>query len=136
MYEILYYSLVAIISATSCSKKEMIAESFEGNWELRKSAGMLIKDYAPNSGNSLKLIGNNYEMVINGVSETGTYTFVDYNKVGESTCLQIKDYSKIIVFDKFSTNKKFFIKKEGSKLYIITGCFTVDAGVLYTYEKI
>ena len=115
-------------------------------WELAEasSAMMPVKTYEPGNGNLLRINSNDtYFYSKDGqVMEQGNYSIVADTSVEKETCLiNLKDKYK----NRFEITNvtpiptvmafKTFFYVEGDKLYMIGGCYAVDAGSLRVYRR-
>jgi hypothetical protein len=115
-------------------------------WELAEtsSAMMPVKTYAPGNGNTLRINSNDtYAYFKDGqVIEQGNYTIVPDTSVEKEVCLvNLKDKYKyrfditnVTPMPTFMAFKTFFYL-EDDKLYMIGGCYAVDAGSLRVYRR-
>lgn len=138
------FILFLFIVFGSCDKKshegcfEENPKSIEGLWELRKTSSMLVSDYPPGNGRTIRFTGNKYEMRENGqITQSGKFSIINDRSASESTCLTIAEgqYSNKIIYDN-NSNKKVFLQLTGDTLTFISGCFAVDAGVALTYVRL
>ena len=129
----------------SCNKKshdgsfEENSKSIEGLWELRKTSSMLVSDYPPGNGRTIKFTGNKYEMRENGqITQSGDFSIIADSTASESTCLNIAagQYAYRIMYGINISGRKVFLQLTGDTLTFISGCFAVDAGVALTYERL
>ena len=126
-----------------CNKKgpggcDPISQSTEGLWELRKVSSMMVSEYPPGNGRTIKFTGNKYEMKENGqTTQSGEFSIITDATASESTCLNIVagQYTSRIIYDN-NINKKVFLQLTGDTLTFISGCFAVDAGVALTYVRL
>ena len=138
------FVLIIVFGIPGCDKRshgDCVTEnskSIEGLWELRKASSMMVSDYPPGNGRTIKFTGNKYEMRENGqITQSGEFAIINDTTAGESTCLNITagQYTNRIIYNNIN-NQKVFFQLTGEKLVFISGCFAVDAGVALTYERL
>jgi hypothetical protein len=115
-------------------------------WELAEtsSAMMPVKTYDPGNGNLLRINNNDtYAYFKDGqVIEQGNYSIVADTSVEKEVCLvnlndKYKNRFEITNVTPIPTVMAFktFFSVEGDKLYMIGGCYAVDAGSLRVYRR-
>jgi hypothetical protein len=115
-------------------------------WELAEvSSSMLpVQKYDPGNGNLLRINSNDtYAYISNGqITQQGNYTIVADTSVEKETCLvNLKDKYKYrfeVTNDPpipTVTAYKVFFYVEDNKLYMISGCYAIDAGSLRVYRR-
>jgi hypothetical protein len=123
----------------SCKKESnVISNSIEGLWELRRASGMFSTAYPPGNGHIIKFTDNNYEISVNGqITQSGRYSIVPDSTAESATCLVIPagQYTNRIIYDNNVTAKKVFIEISGNSLVFLSGCFAYDAGSSSEYAR-
>jgi len=136
----LLFSLLALLVCTSGCKKENInLKDIQGQWELRKAAGMFTINYPPGNGKTIRFTGSHFEMIDNGqVTKSGEFKIISDATVNKSTCLVLPagQYKYRIIYNDNTNNGKTFLEITGNKLLFISGCFAVDAGSSADYERL
>ncbi len=112
--------------------------SLQGLWELRKAVGMIVTDYPPGNGTTIRFTGNNYEYTVNGQVDKGEFEIVKDLSVQEATCLSIPqgEFTERIIYKNMSSDRKIFLKISGNRLTFVSGCFAYDGGSFEEYEKL
>ncbi len=137
--------LFMVVVFTGCNKKghgdycEPNSKGIEGLWELRKTSSMLVSDYPPGNGRTIKFTGNKFEKRENGqVIQSGEFAIINDATAGESTCMNIAagQFTSRIIYDNNINGQKVFIELTGDQLVFMSGCFAVDAGVALTYVRL
>jgi hypothetical protein len=115
-------------------------------WELAEASSAMtpVKTYDPGNGNTLRINSNDtYAYFKDGqVVEQGNYSIVADTSVEKEVCLvNLKDKYK----NRFEITNvtpvptvmafKTFFYVEGDKLYMIGGCYAIDAGSLRVYRR-
>ena len=101
-------------------------------------SGMPSVNYPSGNGNILKFTDTTYQVYLNGqLKQSGHYliisdTTVNLNTCGERTASQ---FPNRIIYDNDSISDKKFIQISNNVLSIVSGCFTLDYGVLMKYER-
>lgn len=135
----LIFSCVLVV-LVSCNKDESVANtSIIGTWELRQAygEGPVIK-FAAGNGTTLTFTATGYEIHDSGVLvKSGSYTIVKDDSASFYTCMMYAagEYENCIIYDNDATRKEYFEIK-GNTLTTVTGCFALDSGVFYDYEKL
>ena len=139
--------LVLLLVIISCKKddsanaKANISASIIGIWELRQMAGAmnpLATNFAPGSGNLLKFTGDKYEVYKNGLlTRRGSYAIVPDSSVETNVCLIYPDgeFTNRIDYKDSVLAFKQFIQITNDTLYIVAGCYTLDAGHSSKYVR-
>jgi len=114
------------------------SKSMEGLWELRKANSMLVSDYPPGNGRTIRFTGNSYEKRENGqVIQSGEFSIVNDASASESTCMNIApgQFANRIIYDNNMNAQKVFVQLTGDQLIFMSGCFALDGGVALTYVR-
>ena len=114
------------------------SKTMEGLWELRKANSMLVSDYPPGNGRTIRFTGNKYEKRENGqVVQSGEFTIVNDATASESTCMNIASgqFTNRIIYDNNTNGQKVFLQLTGDQLIFMSGCFALDGGVALTYVR-
>lgn len=137
--------LLFVVVLTSCAKRghggcfDPGSKEIEGVWELRKASSMLVSDYPPGNGSTIRFTGNKYEKRENGqVIQSGEFSIINDPTASESTCMNIApgQFTNRIIYDNNINGQKFFLQLKGDQLIVMSGCFAVDAGVALTYVRL
>lgn len=117
-------------------------------WELAEASSAMLpkKTFDPGNGNTLRINeGGTFAYSRDGqVTQQGTYTIVADGSVEEEVCLvNLKDKYR----NRFNVTSvdpvvpgaaaipKIFFYVENNRLYMISGCYAVDAGALLVYRR-
>jgi hypothetical protein len=139
------FFLTILVVLASCAKRDHGScfdpgsKGIEGTWELRKASSMLVSDYPPGNGRTIRFTGNKYEKRENGqVIQSGEFSVIYDPTASESTCMNIAagQFSNTIIYDNNINGQKIFLQLTGDQLLFMSGCFAVDAGVALTYVRL
>ena len=123
----------------SCKKESnVISNSIQGLWELRRASGTFSTTYPPGNGHIIKFTANSFEISVNGqITQSGRYRIVQDLTAESATCLVIPagQYTDRIIYDNNITAKKVFIEVNGNSLIFLSGCFAYDAGSSSEYAR-
>ena len=143
-YLILCFYISGVVILAGCIKSrhggcfEPNSKGIEGLWELRKANSMLVSDYPPGNGRTIRFSGNKYEKRENGqVIQSGEFSIVSDATASESTCMNIASgqFTNRIIYDNAINAQKVFIQLTGDQLIFMSGCFALDGGVALTYVR-
>ncbi|MBS1600100.1 MAG: hypothetical protein JST75_17875 [Bacteroidetes bacterium] len=116
-------------------------KSIVGTWELRQIAAAmnpLATNYTPGNGNLLTFTADKYEVYKNGqLASRGSYKIVPDSTVNTSVCLTYPEgqFTNRIDFQDSVLAFKQFIQITGDTLYIVAGCYALDAGHSAKYVR-
>jgi hypothetical protein len=133
--------LLAITLYSSC-KKESIHKTTEagltGNWELRKTSGMLTTSYPAGNGTVYIFTDTSYQFYSQGVLvKSGQYRIINDNSVSSELGLVIPagQYTRRIIFDNDSQSQKIFFQLQADSLSFVSGYFPLDGGAFRIFKK-
>jgi hypothetical protein len=132
--------LITLLFACKKDKGNKTPSDLEGGWELAESTVSITPTVTYPSGNGFTLSFSNgkYSYGEHGnIIKEGSFTTMEDNTVEQNVCMtNLADtFTRRVVFDNDYSATKVFFHIADDKLYLISGCHTVDGGQKKVYRR-